>query len=65
MKNFNQNYDHLEEVNWLFEMIKTIMITKLSQTKVKQLLKDYTHSEIRNWKYENWEFIIRDLITHD
>ena len=60
-----KNYDHLEEVNWLFEMIKTIMITKLSQTKVKQLLRDYTHSEIRNWKYENWEFIITDLVTLD
>ncbi len=60
-----KNYDHLEEVNWLFEMIKTIMITKLSQTKVKQLLRDYTHSEIRNWKYENWEFIVTDLVTHD
>lgn len=60
-----KNYDHLEEVNWLFEMIKTIMITKLSQTKVKQLLRDYTHSEIRNWKYVKWEFIVTDLITHD
>lgn len=60
-----KNYDHLEEVNWLFEMIKTIMITKLSQTKVKQLLRDFTHSEIRNWKYENWEFIVTDLVTLD
>ena len=60
-----QKYDHIEEVNWLFEMIKTIMITKISQTKIKQLLREFTHTEIRNWKYENWEFIVINLITTD
>ena len=63
MKNFKS--ENLEEVNLLFELIKTILLTWLPQTKVKQLLRDYTHSEIRNWKYENWEFIIKNLITHD
>ena len=60
-----QKYDHIEEVNWLFEMIKTIMITKISQTKIKQLLREFTHSEIRSWKHENWEFVITNLITTD
>ena len=60
-----QKYDHIEEVNWLFEMIKTIMITKTSQTKIKQLLRDFTHTEIRNWKYRNWEFLVTNLITTD
>ncbi len=59
------NYEHLEEVNSLFELIKTMLLTQLSQTKIKQLLRDYTHSEIRNWKYINWKFIVSDLITHD
>lgn len=41
----------LEEVNLLFEMIKTMLITGLSQTKINQLLKKYTHYEIRNGKF--------------
>ena len=59
------NFEHLEEVNSLFELIKTMLLTQLSQTKVKQFLRDYTHSEIRNWKYKNWEFIVIDLVIHD
>ena len=60
-----KKYDYLEEINCLFEMIKTIIITKLPQTKIKQLLREYTHSEIRLWKDENWEFIIKDRIYLD
>jgi len=59
------NYEQLEEINSLFEFIKTMLITGLYLTKVKQLLKKYTHSEIRRWKYENWEFIVEDLIVID
>jgi hypothetical protein len=60
-----KKYDHIEEVNCLFEMIKTIMITRLPQTKIKQLLREYTHSEIRLWKYINWDFIIKDKVYLD
>ncbi len=42
------NYETLEEANLLFEMIKTMLITGLSQTRIAQLLKQYTHYEIRN-----------------
>ncbi len=63
MKNLNQ--DQLEEVNLLFELSKTILITWLSQTKVKQYLKEYTHSEIRCWKYLNWEFVIKNKVYLD
>jgi hypothetical protein len=61
----NNKSENIEEVNGLFELIKTMLLTWLSQTKVKQLLKDYIHTEIRNWKYINWEFIVTDLVTHD
>ncbi len=63
MKNLNQ--EQLEEINLLFELVKTMFITWLSQTKIKQFLKEYTHTEIRNWKYENWEFIITHLVSLD
>jgi hypothetical protein len=59
------NYEHLEEVNSLFELIKTMLLTWLSREKTIRFLKDYTHSEIRNWKYVNWEFIITNLIILD
>jgi len=42
------NHDYIEEINILLELIKTISITGLSQTKIKRLLKEYTHSEIRS-----------------
>lgn len=42
-----ENYELLEEVNLLFEMIKTILITGLSQSKITPLLTQYTHYEIR------------------
>jgi hypothetical protein len=42
-----------------------MLLTWLSQTETKRYLKEYTHSEIRNWKYENWEFLVTDLITKD
>jgi len=61
----NNKSENIEEVNGLFELIKTMLLTWLSQTKIKQFLREFTHSEIRNWKYENWEFIVIDLITHD
>ena len=38
----------LEEANLLFEMIKTMLITGLPQTHIGNLLKSYTHYEIRN-----------------
>ena len=41
-------FENLEEVNSLFELIKTMLLTQLPQTKIKQLLRDFTHSEIRN-----------------
>lgn len=64
MKNLNQ--EQLEEINLLFELIKTMFITWLSQTKIKQFLKEYTHTEIRNWKFEeNWNFIVNHLVTID
>lgn len=59
------NYDQLEEVNLLFELIKTMLITWLSQTKVRQFLREYTHLEIRNWNYVNWEFVITNLVNLD
>ncbi len=55
MNNFKP--ENLEEVNLLFELVKTILLTWLSQTKVKQFLREYTHTEIRNW-----EFIIANLV---
>ena len=61
----NNKFENLEEVNSLFELIKTMLLTQLSQTKIKQLLRDFTHSEIRNWKYINWEFVVTNLITID
>jgi len=61
----NNKSENLEEVNSLFELIKTMLLTQLSQTKIKQLLRDFTHSEIRNWKYINWEFVVTNLITVD
>lgn len=63
MKNINQ--EQLEEINLLLELIKTMFITWLSQTNIKQLLKEYTHSEIRNWKFVDWEFVIKDQIYLD
>ena len=60
MNNFKP--ENLEEVNLLIELVKTILLTWLSQTKVKQLLREYTHTEIRNWKYVNWEFVITNLV---
>ena len=60
MNNFKP--ENLEEVNLLIELVKTILLTWLSQTKVKQLLRDHTHTEIRNWKYVNWEFVITNLV---
>lgn len=59
------NHDYIEEINILLELIKTISITGLSQTKIKRLLKEYTHSEIRSWKYVMWKFIVNDEIYHD
>ena len=61
----NLNHDQLEEVNLLFELIKTMLLTWLSQTMTKRYLKEYTHTEIRNWIYEDWVFIAPDLVTHD
>ena len=59
----NNKFENIEEVNGLFELIKTMLLTWLSQTKIKQLLRNFTHTEIRNWKYENWDFIVSNLIT--
>jgi len=52
----------LEEANLLFEMIKTMLITWLSQTQINQLLRRYTHYEIRNGRYVNGKFVVEDLI---
>ena len=65
LKTMKPNLEQLEEVNSLFELIKTMLLTWLSREKANKLLKDFTHSEIRKWKYENWSFIIIDLIVHD
>jgi len=46
-------YERLEEANMLFETIKTILMTGLSQTKINGLLDRYTHFEIRNGKIKN------------
>ena len=61
----NNNLENLEEVNTLFELIKTMLLTWLSQTETKRYLKEYTHSEIRNWIYEDWVFIAPDLVFTD
>ena len=61
----NNTFENLEEVNCLFELIKTMLLTWLSQTEIKKYLKEYTHSEIRNWIYEDWVFIAPDLIVTD
>jgi len=53
----------LEEANLLFEMIKTMLITGLPQTEINKFLKFHTHYEIRNWRYLDWEFIVKDLVS--
>jgi len=53
----------LEEANLLFEMIKTMLITWLSQTQITQFLRRYTHYEIRNGRYVNWKFVVEDLVS--
>jgi len=58
----NLNQEQLEEINLLFELIKTMFITGLSQTMIKRYLKEYTHTEIRKWRYENWVFIVENLV---
>ena len=57
----------LEEANLLFEMIKTMLLTGLSQTQITQFLRRYTHYEIRNGRYVNGKFVVDDLISfhHD
>ncbi len=62
MKNLINSQEHLEEVNLLFELIKTMMITGISQTMIKRYLKEYTHTEIRNWRYEDWVFIVDNIV---
>lgn len=59
------NYEHLEEVNTLFEVIKTMLITGLSQRQVRKHLTTYTHSEIRNGKCVNGRFVVADEVVHD
>ena len=61
----NNNLENIDEVNWLFELIKTMLLTWLSQTMIKRYLKEYTHTEIRNWIYQDWVFIAPDLVTLD
>lgn len=61
----NIKYQQIDEANILFEIIKTILITWLSNKKVKKLLAKYTHYEIRNWKTVKGKFIVSDLIMHD
>jgi hypothetical protein len=61
----NINYRQIDEVNMLFENIKTILITWLPQARVKKLLKKYTHNEIRCWERINNKFVITDLVMHD
>lgn len=58
-------YEHLEEVNMMFEIIKTMLLTWLAETKVRRLLKNYTHFEIRGGKIKNGKFVVTDLIIHD
>ena len=59
----NNNLENIDEVNWLFELIKTMLLTWLSQTMIKRYLKEYTHTEIRNWVFQDWVFIAPDLVT--
>jgi hypothetical protein len=61
----NNNLENIDEVNWLFELIKTMLLTWLSQTMIKRYLKEYTHTEIRNWIYQDWVFIAPDLVILD
>lgn len=53
----------LEEANLLFEMIKTMLITRLSQTQITKLLRRYTHYEIRNGRYVSGKFVVEDLVS--
>ena len=58
-------YKEIDEVNMLFEMIKTILITWLSSKKVKKLLKTHTHYEIRCGHYEGGKFVLENHVIHD
>lgn len=58
-------HKQVDEVNMLFEMIKTILITWLSAQKVKKFLKTYTHYEIRCGHYEGGKFVVENHIIHD
>ena len=58
-------HKQVDEVNMLFEMIKTILITWLSAQKVKKLLKTHTHYEIRCGHYEGGKFVVNNIVTHD
>lgn len=60
-----ENYELLEEVNLLFEMIKTMLITGLPQSKITPLLTKYTHYEIRRWTYSRWKFRVDHLVRID
>ena len=55
----------LEEVNLLFEMIKIMLLTGLSQTQISKYLKRYSHFEIRNDRYINGQLVVEDLIAFD
>ncbi len=59
------HYEALEEVNLLFETIKTILITWLPNKNISKLLKDYTHYEIRSGDFIDGKFIVHDLVQSD
>ena len=49
---------HLNEVeDFAPDRLKTSNITWLSDSEVKRLLVDFSHSEIRTWKYINGNFV--------
>ena len=58
-------HKQIDEVNMMFETMKTILITWLSQSQVKKLLKSYTHYEIRWGSFVKGKFVVNDLIMHD
>ena len=61
----NIKYNQIDEVNMLFEIIKTILMTWLPHKKIRKLLSKYTHHEIRCWKIVGNKFIVADLVMHD
>ena len=52
-----ENVHMNEEKDFKPERVKTAKITGLDEKVILKLLEEFTHSEIRNWKFEWTKFI--------